>query len=227
MQPTLVLSATYPGILYLNGHFAGELCAELLAEHQSAHADHESHRRYGKCRHHCVNCVVFRDGKSHGKRVDRGCHALYHQCTEAYAASAVLVTFFASAESFDQHFSADESEKSESDPRNELFKRLEIFEKSMYGKPAEKRHESLKECEHACDHGHTPSAHTRFMKTVCQRHGKSVHCQTDAEHCARDEKSNTPVHIHLKNPKKIGYTKIPETNHFYYYTTTFLHRQDV
>lgn len=28
MQPTLVLSATYPGILYLNGHFAGEISAE-------------------------------------------------------------------------------------------------------------------------------------------------------------------------------------------------------
>lgn len=28
MQPTLALSASHPGILYLNGHLAGELCAE-------------------------------------------------------------------------------------------------------------------------------------------------------------------------------------------------------
>ena len=64
MQPTLVLSANHPGLLYLNGHFAGEVSAEtpLIRPASSRGAVYLDYRPFSNTRQPMARKLVFSGG---------------------------------------------------------------------------------------------------------------------------------------------------------------------
>ena len=175
-----------------NARLARELGADLFADDDTAHADHEGDCGDDERGDQRFRKVVFLDGKADGECVDRGCHALNNESDEGDCA-AFLVTFGA-FDSFDEHLRADVAEKRECDPRDKLLECLKILYDRADAYPSDHRHERLKECEHTGDTGHFSELHFRLVQSVCQRNGKSVHGESHAEHNAEKEKFPSEIH---------------------------------
>ena len=181
-----------------NGRFVRKFRAEFFAEEESEHTNAErdgGDDERGNERH---NEFVFRYGEPDGQRVDGSRHALHEQTDEPHSRLAARVLFLI-LDTLDEHFSADKAEQEQSDPRDKLFKGLEISDDGMYADPADHRHQGLEEGEHARHAAHFSFSHTRFVQTVGKRHGKRVHSQSHAEQYAVKEKHKIP---HCKPPKK-------------------------
>ena len=97
--------------------FACDAGTDLFADLNTEEADPEGDERDEKCRKKCHGKSMLRNGKAYGKRVDGGCDALNNEGAD----SGLLIgnfTAVASFDAFDEHFTADETEKTECDPRN-------------------------------------------------------------------------------------------------------------
>ena len=110
-------------------------------------------------------------------------------------AAAVLIPFFTTAQTFDEHLSADKAEKPESNPRNEFFKRFEVLYYCMYAKPARHWHKCLKKRKHTGNTAHFTILHTRLIKSVCKRYRKSIHRKSYAEKYAVEKESESQIHF--------------------------------
>lgn len=86
-------------------------------------------------------------------------------------------------------------------------KELEYLHNDMHTDPSRHRHKPLEECKSARHKTDFFPSHARFMKTVRQRNGKSIHRKTGTEEHAAQQKYKVHIFSLSENKKPERYAR--------------------
>ena len=109
--------------------------------------------------------------------------------------------------SFFHHTYTDETKKKTGNPWDIGRKELEYLHNDMHTDPSRHRHKPLEKCKSARHKTDFFPSHARFMKTVRQRNGKSIHRKTGTEEHAAQQKYKVHIFSLSENKKPERYAR--------------------
>lgn len=109
--------------------------------------------------------------------------------------SRFLLFSFFPRKCFKQHLSTNIEQKNQCYPWNELLEGVEFLDYRMDAEPSDQRHEELEEGVGSGNAAHPWDSHLLFVQTIGQGYGKGIHCQSDSQQYAVEEKQEVPIHI--------------------------------